>query len=156
MWNKIYFLMAGSMVLGSTACEMRSASQKEPKEVIQRYIAASFNARSFSDKGKLTPLLTGEVKERLVNLEEESFKKRFLDPNRKFIRLRFREIQEVSPGLLNLTYEITYSETRKNGYEATVTNRKLAELVLIDEKWFIQDVKSLRQLIEFEDELAFP
>jgi hypothetical protein len=141
-------------------CESTNYSGSDPKKVISEYISQSFSVKKLEDRQALLKLLTGGVKARLASWSDEQFQEAFVDSKRQFIKLSFREVKNVSPTEVQITYEMVYVDKaqRREGkdYEAKITNRKLCQLVLEQGKWYISDVRNIKELLEFKDELSLP
>ncbi|MGK5087243.1 hypothetical protein WDW86_06765, partial [Bdellovibrionota bacterium FG-2] len=86
---------------------------------------------------------------------EEQFRQAFMDSKRKFLKLVFRETNKGSDKEVNITYELTYLDQSK-GHDAKVTAKKLCSLVLDQGKWLISNVRNIKELVEYQNELSLP
>ncbi len=145
------------LVFLTTACQekFRVKVEGKPREIIRAYIEKSFNVKKISDRKDLQAYLTGETKKRLVAWSDDQFRKAFLDTKRKFLRLSFKEVKGVSENEVTVTYEIAYLDQGRE-HEARVTNKKLSYLSRINGKWKIREVKNIKELIEFKNEMSLP
>lgn len=142
------------MSLGLASCT-ESIKDSTPAKVLENYIQISFNATSIQDKKKMETLLTGDTQNRLVSWSDEQFLKAFVEVKKKFQGLKILETKKVSDQEVALTYELSYQEGPK-GKEAQVTQRKLCSIVQIEGGWRIKEVRSVRESIEYLQELSLP
>jgi hypothetical protein len=146
------------MVLAVSAlsgCKSRMETAGDPKAQLRDYISASFNVRESEDRGKLMPFLTGSAKTRLAAWSDDQFRQAFIDSKRQFIKLTFREVKPISPKEVNITYELTYLDQGK-GHDAKVTNKKLCQMMNDQGRWLINEVKNLKELVEYRNEMSLP
>ena len=126
-----------------------------PARVLENYIQISFQSTSLQDKKRMEELLTGDTKLRLQAWSDEQFTKSFLGLKRKFLGLKILESKKVSDHEVALTYELTYEEGPL-GKSAQITQRKLSNIVFEANVWKIKEVRSIRESIEFLEELGLP
>jgi hypothetical protein len=119
------------------------------------YISKSFAVRSPEDRSQLLAYLTGESKNRLSAWSDEQFRQAFVDSKRQFLKLLVREMKPVSPKEMSITYELMYNDQGR-GHNAKVTNKKLCTMVLQDGKWLISDVRNIKELVEYQNEMSLP
>lgn len=142
-------------------CNSSPFQTEDPKKRLSDYIARSFSIKSAEDKDLLLSFLTGEVKTRLKGWSDDQFREAFVESNRQFLKLSFKDVKIISPEETQITYELSYidfGKTDKNGkkHETRVTNKKLCTLTRDKNQWYISEVKNIKELIEFKDELALP
>ncbi len=150
-WVFVAFLCVGSL----TACTTRRGDVNDPKERLRDYISKSFSIRSAADRDDLVSFLTGDAKFRLAAWSEEQFLQAFVDSKREFVKLSFKEIEKRGATEVAITYELTYLDQGR-GSDAKVTNKKLAQLVEREGKWYIAEVKNIKELVEFKNEMSLP
>ena len=142
------------------SCTKQAQVVGDPKQRLTEYIARTFSIRTESDKEYLLSYLTGDVKSRLESWSKEQFREAFIESKREFIKLTIREIKRISDGEVEITYELKYSEqgSRIAGHSrsAMITNKKLCQMILVQGKWMISDVRNIKELLEFQDELSLP
>jgi hypothetical protein len=136
-------------------CKTNRENPGDPKAQLRDYISASFNAREPQDREKLMSYLTGAAKTRLAAWSDEQFRQAFVDSKRQFMKLTFREVKPVSPKETSITYELTYLDQGK-GNDAKVTNKKLCQLINDNGRWLINEVKTLKELVEYRNEMSLP
>ncbi len=137
------------------ACTPQKAGPNDPKQTISEYISKSFSVSATEEKMVLAGYMTGEAKNRLQAWSDDQFRQAFMDSKRQFLKLVFREIQKPSDHEVNVTYELTYLDQSK-GHDAKVTAKKLCSLVLDQGKWLISDVRNIKELVEYQNELSLP
>lgn len=141
------------------SCTPTTSKNDDPVRVLTDYINKSFSAHSREDKQVMGSYLTGDVKNRLMAWSDEQFDQAFIQSKRKFLKLLIRENKKVSDNEVSITYELSYFDPGK-GTDAKVTNRKLAVLVRepagASGAWLIREVKSIKELIEYQNEIALP
>jgi hypothetical protein len=164
---RIFFIL---FLLGTSACTQSSKlASSDPKRVLTDYISKSFAVKGIEDRVELVSFMTGEVKARLAGWSEEQFRGAFVESKREFIKLSYRETKEISANEAQITYELTYLEHSKNrnsqgakagkpspDSESKVTTKKLCQMLLVDGKWYIADVRNIKELVEFKNELSLP
>jgi len=137
------------------ACSSQRSSSIDPKSRLQDYISQSFSVSDVRDRDGLSKFLTGPAKTRLAAWSDEQFRDAFLQNKRQFIKLVFSEVRNLSPKEVNITYELTYLDQSK-GHDAKVTHKKSAQLVRDQEQWMISEVRNMKELIEYKNEMALP
>lgn len=145
--------LAVAALLFQAGCTRDNSPGGDYKRRIQDYISKSFAARGASDRGELLRYLTGDAKRRLGAWSDEQFQQAFVDSKRQFVKLAFREVKQPTPKEVSVTYELTYIDQR---HDARVTNKKLAQLVLENGEWLIADVKNIKELVEYRNEMSLP
>ncbi len=155
--KKIFFIL---FMMGIVGCTSRFNGVGDPQQRLKEYISRTFSIRSESDKEILLSYLTGEVKARLENWSKEQFRDAFIETKREFIKLTIRELRQISDQEVEITYELKYDESggQSQGHSsrATITTKKLCQMSLVQGKWMISQVKNIRELLEFKDEITFP
>lgn len=157
MLNKYLILGMIVLQLGLNACTKEGTTPGDPKRRLTDYISLSFNLKGPEDRSMLLDFLTGETKTRLEAWSDEQFKQAFLESKRQFQRLVIVETKNISSSEVGITYEVTYLDQGK-GHDAKVTNKKLAILVRENDqsKWCIKDVRNIKELVEYRNEMALP
>lgn len=143
------------MMLASAACNLKPKNDGDPKGVITGYISRSFSVKSAGDRTELLSYLTNEAKARLSAWSDDQFREAFVESKRQFGKLVFTEMKNVSPSEMSVTYELTYTDQAK-GHGAKVTQKKLAQMVQNGGKWYIADVKNIKELVEYKNEMSLP
>ncbi len=146
------FIIISFVALG---CFDKEQKDFQPKEVLEAYITKSFSIKTPEDKKDLIVFLGGEAKERLTLWSDEQFEEAFIDSKRKFKKLLFKETKKVSEEEVNIIYELSYSDNKDDG-SVNVTYKKLCRLMLEDGAWKIFQVKNIKELIEYENEMSLP
>ena len=137
-----------------SACTSSSVSN-DPKKRLSEYISRSFSVKGIEDRGQLSQYLTGDAKNRLYAWSDEQFLQAFVDSKRQYIKHVYNEVKNLSESEVNITYELTYLDQGK-GHDARVTNKKLCRMVLEQGKWLISDVRNIKELVEYRNELSLP
>ena len=132
----------------------------DPKRRLNDYISQSFAIKSVQDRTELSSFLTGEAKTRLDSWSDEQFRQAFMDSKRQFIKLAFKEFKPVTPEEVSVTYELTY-QTNYADQQGKATTRKSPTEAGADgsqgqSKWLISDVRNLKELVEYKDEMSLP
>jgi hypothetical protein len=153
--RRITPVMASVLLFASTACTMGKPVENDPKQRLKDYISASFNVSDVEGRKTLESFLTGEAKSRLAAWSNEQFIKAFVDSKRQFVKLVFREDKSISPQETHIVYELTYLDAGR-GADAKVTNKKLSHLVLDKDKWLIREVRNIKELVEYQNEMSLP
>ncbi len=142
-------------LLALAGCMNNSSSDRDPKQRLKDYISVSFSVSNDETRKTLLGFLTGDAKNRLAAWSDEQFHKAFVETKRQFVKLVFRDVKNVSPEEVHIVYELTYLDQGK-GVDAKVTNKKLCQLVKESGNWFIKDVHSMKELVEYQNELSLP
>jgi hypothetical protein len=142
------------------ACTPRQEGADDPKQRLNEYISRSFAVAGPQDRATLASYLTGEAKTRIQGWSDEQFRQAFIDSKRQFIKLAFKEMKAVSAKEVNITYELSYqsnySDAQGKPHDAKVTNRKLAQMVRENDQWMIADVRNIKELVEYKNEMSLP
>ena len=69
--------------------------------------------------------------------------KAFIELKRQFLKLAFREVKQISPNAVSVTYELTYLDQGK-GRDAKVTNKKFAQMLKEQGKWVVGSVRNIK------------
>ena len=147
--------VAVGLVLVLLSCTRNEPQQGDPKKLLSEYISRTFAVRGPDDRQQMMEFLTGDAKSRLSAWSEDQFKQAFIDSKRQFIKLVFQEVKPLSPTETSITYELSYLDQNR-GIDAKVTNRKLCQLQLEQGKWRIADVRNIKELVEYKNELSLP
>ncbi len=139
----------------AASCSGRRSGGNDPKGRLQDYISMSFSVGDVSDRDALGRFLVGPAKIRLAAWSDDQFRAAFLNNKRQFVKLVFSEVRNLSPEQVNVTYELTFLDQTK-GYDAKVTQKKMAQLVLQKDQWLISEVRNLKELIEYKNEMSLP
>ena len=151
-------LVLFAVLLGS--CTRGINFSTNPQDRLKDYISKSFSVKQPSDRNGLMAYLTGDVKARLEGWSEDQFKEAFIDSNREFGRLSFKEVKIISPSEVQITYELSFMDQGRRydsrKHQAKVTNKKLCQMVLVKDVWMIADVRNIKELVEYQNELSLP
>jgi hypothetical protein len=139
-----------------SSCEQGSVTSNDPKGILKAYIEKSFNVSKAQERKDLEAYLTGPARTRLSVWSDDQFREAFIDSKRKFVKLNFREYKKISEQEVNITYELVYSDINRNNQSRLTTNKKLCSLIRDGDSWKIQNVKNIKELIEYQNELALP
>lgn len=153
MSNKKYFGFV--MLLLLSACTAKTPSTNDAKSRLGDYIAKTFAIRSVEDKAVLLTYLSGDAKNRLSAWSDEQFREAFIDRKRKFVRLYISDFKAISPSENSITYELTYEDSA-GGKDTRVTQKKVAQIVNEGGAWYIKEVRSVKELLEYKNEMSLP
>lgn len=137
------------------SCSNAGKQADDPKALLQDYISQSLAVNDVRDREALMRFLTGPAKTRLAAWSDEQFSDAFIKSKRQFVKLVFSEVKNPSPRDALITYELTYLDQSK-GHDAKVTHKKMAELSRRDDRWLISEVKNLKEMIEYKNEMSLP
>ncbi len=154
MSRTITWLVAGAL-LTLSACTSGREGREDPKRLLTDYISRSFAVRTVEDRRELLDFLTGDAKARLAAWSDEQFKQAFVETRKQFIKLRIQEVKNTSASEASITYELTFLDQTK-GQDARVTNKKLAQLRQDQGRWFIAEVRNIKELVEYRNEMSLP
>ena len=142
------------------SCTGGTDFSKTPRDRLKDYVSKSFSVKHLTDRKGLMGYLTGDVKARLEGWSEDQFKEAFIDSNREFGRLSFKEVKVISPSEVQITYELSFVDQGRRydnrKHQAKVTNKKLCQMVLEKDTWMIADVRNIKELVEYQNELSLP
>ena len=148
-------IMGAALLTQMTACQINQAGLDDPKKQLTNYIAKSFEIHSLDDRKALLEYLSGETKERLQAWSDDQFRQAFVDSKRQFVKLAVVDMKKQSEGEASLTYELTYLDQQR-GKGAKVTAQRLAMMKKEGDRWLIQEVRNMKELVEFSNEMALP
>jgi hypothetical protein len=146
LWIPLFFI---------ASCTQHAGTKDDPKGRLTEYISRSFSVKGMDDRQELVAFLTGDAKARLLAWSEDQFRAAFIDSKRQFVKLAISEVKSISQTETSITYELTYIDQAK-GKDAKVTQKKLCQMNNESGKWFISDVKNIKELIEYRNEMALP
>lgn len=152
--ERIVWCVCVVLSLAVSGCS-RKGGGDDPKDRLRDYISKSFSVRGPADRGELTGFLTGDAKVRLVAWSDEQFLQAFVDSKREFVKLAFKEIEKRSDREVAITYELTYLD-QSRGTDAKVTNKKLAQMIEREGRWYIAEVRNIKELVEYRNEMSLP
>ena len=147
-----FFLLAAAV---SGSCTGDRDLTQDPKRRLTEYISKSFAVSGVSDKKSLESYLTGDARARLAAWSDEQFETAFIRSKRQFVKLVVREMKKIADEQVSITYELTYLDQGK-GLDVRVTNKKLCTMVLEQGKWLIREVRNIKELIEYRNEMTIP
>lgn len=148
-------LVALGLLFAFSGCSQRSALPEDPKRLLGDYVSKSFAVDDIRDRQELSAYLTGDAKNRLASWSDEQFRQAFIVTKRELLKLLVTEIKKVSDREVSITYELTYLDKTK-GRNTKVTNKKLCQVVKEQGKWLISDVRSIKELVEYQNEMSLP
>ena len=143
------------LAVSTSSCTHGPESPDDPKGRLQEYISKSFAVRTVEDKKELVAFLTGDSKARLAAWSDDQFREAFIDSKRQFLKMAFREVKQINPTEVSVTYELTYLDQGK-GRDAKVTNKKLAQMLRENGKWMVGVVRNIKELVEYQNEVSLP
>lgn len=152
---KILFpiVLSLSCALWMSGCSKGPEQSGDPKKRLSDYISTSFSVRDVNDREKLEAYLIGGAKNRLASWSDEQFRQAFVETKREFVRLSVREVKPVNANRTDITYELTYVDQGK-GADARVTTKRMCEMSFENGNWFIREVKNIKELIEYKNEIS--
>jgi hypothetical protein len=142
------------LLFAFSSCTPHS-EESTPVRTLEKYVKTSFQATGVQDKRLMESLLTGDTRSRLEAWNDEQFQKSFVDQKKTFKELKILENRKVSPQEVILVYELSYHQGPQDKGVA-ITQRKLGTLVLEQADWKIKEVRSIRESIEYLEELSLP
>lgn len=148
--KKTAAVLAWSLLLSLTACTGKK--EQTPQETLSEYVSRSFGVTAPSDKAKLTELATGQVKEALEGLNDEDFKRNFVDTKRELVALKIKDERKLADGRFSITYEIAYVNKSSESQDK-LTSKKHAIFVNENGKWLVAEVQNLKTVMEHQTEL---
>jgi hypothetical protein len=144
----------------AAACTAKQSTTDDPKGRLNAYISQTFAVKGPQDRLQLAGYLTGQAKVRMENWSDEQFRVAFLDSKRQFVKLAFKELKSVSDSEVGITYELTYqnkyTDPQGKSHDAKITNRKFAQMIRQNGQWFISEVRNIKELVEYKDEMSLP
>jgi hypothetical protein len=151
---KVLRMIPALLFVAVSACTS-GVEDSSPGKTLESYVQISFSAKSIEDKARMETLLTGDTKSRLSSWSAEQFTKSFVEANRKFKTLKILETRKLNDHEVILTYELSFQEGPKDKM-IEITQKKLCTLVKEADSWKIKEVRSVRESIEYLNELSFP
>lgn len=152
-FNPVSYFIVLIVMLSASSCTKKPVGGNDPKQRLTDYINTSFSIHDTADRSKLTSYLTGGAKNRLVSWSDEQFRLAFVDSKRELLKIAVREVKPVTDIRTDLTYELTYLDQGR-GPDARVTTKRMCEMKLEDGKWMISEVKNIKELIEYKNEIT--
>ena len=129
--------------------------ESTPVRTLEKYVKTSFQATGAQDKRVMESLLTGDTRSRLEAWNDDQFQKSFVEQKKTFKELKILENRKVSPQEVILVYELSYHQGPQDK-GVRITQRKLGTLVFEQTDWKIKEVRSIRESIEYLEELSLP
>jgi hypothetical protein len=149
------WLAIAMLAAGVAGCSRKSDNSNDPKQRLKEYISKSFSVRTVQDRADLLSYLTGSARSRLAAWSDDQFREAFIESKRQFIKISIPESKIVSPAEASITYELTYLDQGK-GKDAKVMNKKLCSMVHEQGLWMISEVRNIKELIEYRNEMSLP
>lgn len=153
--SRVLILLLSWVFIGVACTTGKTPSQEDAKSRLSNYISKTFQVQKIEDRTTLESFLTGEAKQRMVSWDDEQFLRAFLDSKRKFEKLAFKEVQRINDQEVAITYELTYLDKNAKK-DIRMTNKKMAYLTRENDVWYIKDVKNIKLLVEYQDEMTLP
>lgn len=139
-----------SIMVALAGCTGGQEKAADPKKRLNEYISRSFSVKSVQEREELMGYLTGQAKTRLAAWSEDQFRQAFMDSKRTFVRLAFTEVKSRGPAEVDIGYELSYIDQAR-GLDAKVTNKKLCQMVQENGRWYIRDVRNIKELVEYKE-----
>lgn len=134
---KLYLML---IVLLIASCTKKSG----PEEVLTKYIDYRFSTGQ--DANTAADMLTGELKEKVLNMTKDELKIYLGTSDLKKKNLAIQSIN-CSSDTCSITYVLKY-ERADSKQPYVVENKKEAVLKLVDKMWKISDVKNIKTYID--------
>lgn len=146
------------LFLGIALASSCTKSQKAdtPERALEKYVSAAFNVRSVEDRQKLLNLSAGDALTFLQRMDDETFRKHFIDAKLEMVSMKTKDLRQEVSGDVSLVYELSYRESGVG--KALHTNKKIAYLTHDQEQgeWRIKATKNMKTFIEMKDDLVVP
>lgn len=153
-------ILAAALLASFTGCTHKAEGPEDPQRRLNEYISQSFAVKGPEDRARLAGFLTGDAKTRLESWSDDQFRQAFVESKRQFVKLAFKEQKSVSADEVSVTYELSYHDNHVDAqgkpHDAKITNRKLAQMVRKDGQWLIQEVRNIKELVEYKNEMSLP
>lgn len=149
------FALLATLFTTVWGCNRKQQLSDDPKTLLRDYISESFNVESTRDRDLLLRYLTGAAKNRLAAWSDDQFTDVFIKSRRQLIKLDLVEVKTRTPEEVGITYELTYLDQNR-GQDAKVIHKKLAQLTKREERWYIAEVRNLKEMIEYKNEMSLP
>jgi hypothetical protein len=160
LWKRSGLAAALALIaLVGSGCQNRGGGgADDPRGRLSEYVTESFAVKGPEGRAKLLTQLTGDAKTRLAAWSDEQFMEAFVDAKRIFRKLTILEIKEIEAGAkTNVTYELAYLTKSADGHETRFTQRKMSTMVREGGgPWLIAEVRSLKELVEYQNEMSLP
>lgn len=145
-----------------TGCSgSRGRSDADPQSRLQEYISKSFGVTRLEDKTTLMSFLSGDARTRLQAWSDDQFLEAFVDAKRQFLKFKVLEQKTISADQVNMLYELSFVEKGRPApgskpSDVKITQKKLCGMNRQDGKWFISEVRNIKELVEYTNELSLP
>ena len=140
------------LLLALVACE-RHPKIDSPEAVLNRYVSTAFQARSLSDKKDLMSFSVGPALEQLKSMNDEEFRKNFIDSGLSLVSLKTKDLRQESDGDVSLVYELDYKDHR-DGKNTVNSMRKIAFLTHDKGEWKIKSTRGIKTFVERKEDLV--
>lgn len=124
-----------------------------PEGALQKYVEAAFSAKSVSDKQKLADLSTGEALAYLEKMNDDDFRRQFLESSLSLVSIKMKDKHTEGSGDVSLVYEIEF-RSKKDNKTTVMANKKIAYLMQADGNWKIKSTKNMKTFIEQKEDLV--
>jgi hypothetical protein len=149
--------IASLALMALASCTQQSPDEDTPRVALQDYVSKSFSVTAATDKAAMLTRLTGRARALLEAWTDDEFKSEFVDKKKTFIKLQIEGVKFLTTDTANVTYELVYLDhTKGRDRDTKVTHRRLAELIKSEGRWQITNVRNIKELIEFRDEMSLP
>jgi len=163
-WLKIWAHVFSVAALLTFAACTKEAPPTSPEGALERYVKIAFNAKSDKDQKALYDMSEDDAKVWLGSMNEETFKKQFIENKMQLVSFKTSDKRENKDGGVSLIYELVFKDGKgpaplTPGSEpsaATYTNKKIAYLKQVDGNWKITATKNVKTFIERKDALEVP
>lgn len=125
--------------------------QVSAEDVLSGYIQYRF--KSSQSKTELLSKTTGELYQKIVDMDEDTFKKFSTNENKRMRKYRV-DLSRCSNETCFITYTLSYDEGDKKGRKFETEIKKIAELQLEDGAWKIADVSNIKTYIDSKRPLS--
>ena len=123
--------------------------ESSPEGALEDLVSSRFSG---SSRSKLLKLVTGKLKAQIEGMSEENIKK-FLEKD-GLVRKKMKiTLKNCEANKCFITYILRYNDVRPQGSRFDVEVKKIAEVELIEKKWFVSDISNLKTYIDSKKEI---
>jgi hypothetical protein len=149
LWSLIFVFLASCTKMCG-----KSRSEMNPEEVVEAYLNISLNMKVVEQKEDLLKLTTGTLKSAILQSDNETLQKAFIDKTYILETYSVVERRDRTPRETEITFRLEYRDlgddaTAKADDAPKIITENTVSVVREDKAWFIKDVLGKKTSIDF-------
>lgn len=147
--------IAAALIAVLPACDNGQIKpENKPSAVLEAYVKAALSVEKQEDIAKLEQFTTGNLRDEVGKLKTDKalFADQYANHVYRHDGFKIRDQRQTDPNRYSITYEVRYSDKKKETGIDDVIAKKNAIFVLENDRWLISEVQNLKTVVDHSTE----